>query len=237
MKRIGILGGMGPSATIDFYRRLVEVCQKKYICRKNNDFPEMFILNLPVPDLIENMDNKSRTLKMLKRGIKLLEKVESDYIVIPCNTVHIFIKELKNQVDIPILSLVEAVLQEVSKLGYKKVAVLGSMTTLKKKLYQNELRKLGIEYILPTTEDTQLINNFIYGVIGGRPSDEDKKILNKIIQKFEKQGAQGIILGCTELSLMINHFESKISLLDSSQILAEKTLEYYFTQKPPFRSK
>ncbi|HZX10852.1 MAG TPA: aspartate/glutamate racemase family protein, partial [Acidobacteriota bacterium] len=95
-KKIGILGGMGPEATADFYLRIIRIFQKKYGAIYDSDFPEILIINLPIPDVVENPKEEDKVREMLINAVKKLEKSGADFIAIPCNTVTYYISEMKN---------------------------------------------------------------------------------------------------------------------------------------------
>lgn len=133
MKKIGILGGMGPESTLLFYHYIIKVCQNKHGGQYGEDYPEIFILNLPIPDVVKTTKNLDSIFPLLLERIKKLEVAGSDFIVIPCNTAHIFFDKLKNKSPIPILNMIQETAEQVRKKKHKKVGLLATKTAVEKK--------------------------------------------------------------------------------------------------------
>lgn len=219
-KKIGILGGMGPEATADFYLRIIRLFQKKYGSVYDSDFPEIFIVNLPIPDVVENPNEENKVREMLINAVKKLEKSGADFIVIPCNTVTYYISEMKNAVSIPIINIIKETANEVLKSGIKKVGLLGTEMTIKSNIYANVLKDIQVLTLneIEQKETTKIILN----ILAGKKSRKDKKKLIEFIQKLKDLGAGKVILGCTELPLAI---KGNIDAFDTLDILAKSTVE------------
>jgi aspartate racemase len=144
-KTIGVLGGMGAAASADFYQSLVKIAQKKYGAENDDDFPAIWIYNLPITGFDETgfVDEES-VKQQLITSVKKLESAGSDFIVIPCNTVHYFYKEMSESIKIPIISILEATALAVKKAGFKKVGLLNSQSTKNYHLYENIFDKYQI---------------------------------------------------------------------------------------------
>lgn len=223
-KIIGILGGMGPASTAIFYQNIIRQCQKQYGAQYDEDYPEIFIYNLPIPDVVKGIKNPSKILPILIKGIKKLEAIGVDFITIPCNTVQYFYEDLKRNVSIPVLNIVEEVAKKVKLNNYKKVGLLATITTIENKIYDKILNKSGIEIILP--ERQEQITSIILNILAGKKLESDKAKLKTIIEKMKKSGAETIILGCTDISILLNQKDVDIELFDSNEILAEVTVKY-----------
>ncbi len=219
-KTIGILGGMGPEATADLYLRIIQLFQQKYGAIYDSDFPEIIIVNLPIPDVVENANEQNIVKEMLIEGIKKLEKAGADFVAIPCNTVTYYIKEMQNAVSIPIINILQETANEVIRSGVKKVGLLGTETTIKSKIYNNVLRGLQILALEKSEqiETTKVIMN----ILAGRKNSEDREKLLEFVQKLKDKGAKKVILGCTELPLLI---KVNVDVFDTLEILAKSTVE------------
>ncbi|MBI4163373.1 MAG: amino acid racemase, partial [Candidatus Aenigmarchaeota archaeon] len=130
-KKIGVIGGMGPESTIIFYQEIVRVFQNKFNAKYDSDYPEMMISNLPIPDVVENLQNPNAIIEMIKENSKKLESAGMDFIAIPCNTVNLFYDMFSRSVSIPILNIIEETVKKVKSAGYKKVGLLATETTIK----------------------------------------------------------------------------------------------------------
>jgi len=221
MKSIGILGGMGPEATAELYMRLIEAFQARGAIY-DEDFPSIYIYNLPAPDVAER---ENEILSLLVDGLKKLQEMGSEILAIPCNTATCIID--KNE-DIPgFVSIVKETVKKIKEYNYKKVGLLSTKLTLKTEIYQSLLKKEGVELILPTEMETIEITKIILNILSGKKLPSDKMSLEKIAFEMIKKGADAVILGCTELPLIFTN--SSIRTIDTVQILTEalirKTIE------------
>jgi len=227
MKTIGILGGLGPESTADFNQRLVSICQNKYKAVEDYEFPPIIIHEVPIKSFDEKgIENSIKVFNALKKGIKRLEESKVSFIVIDCNTVHCYIDRLRKLTKLPIISIIEEVLKEVKKKKYKLVGLLGSQTTIDKGVYDKVFSKAKIDIIHPKEKEKKIITSVIFRVMGGKNNKTDIAKLRKIIQNMRKRGAEAIIIGCTELSIPLRDQKFEIPILDSTEILANATIQY-----------
>ena len=222
-KRIGILGGMSPISTIKFYDLLIK---KHFERNKNHAYPEIVIFSVNFDRIIklqESNDVKAY-VKELMVGIDSLQKAGADFVVIPSNTPHMVFDELQRKSNIPLLSIVKITANKAKNLGMKKLLLLGTKFTMQSNFYRDEFEKLRIEIVAPSLDEQSKINKIIYDeLVNGIIKEESKK---KILDTVKNYDVDGIILGCTELSLILSSRDIKIPLLDTLQILAEATLDY-----------
>jgi aspartate racemase len=219
-KKIGILGGMGPEATAELYLKIIKIFQDKFGAKYDSDYPEIMIYNLPLPDVVEKIDQSSKIKEMLVKGVQKLESWGVDFIAIPCNTVNFFLPEMRTAVSIPILSILEETAKEVNKLELKKVAVLGTEMTISSGIYQKVLPDISL--IVPKLEQQQEITEIILNVLAGKKIKSDLQKLKSIIKELKINGAEKVILGCTELPLLIKESEDTINTID---ILAKEIVK------------
>lgn len=217
---------MGPLASSNLYYNLIELAQNKFNADQDHDFPAIFIYSLPLEGFDETgFVNSESVKKQLISGVKKLEKSGSEFIIIACNTVHYFYKDMQEAINIPILSIVTESTKLVREAGYNKIGLLSSQSTKELKIYPKELRKFKIETI--TTNDFQqgLINDVILKIMSGKYGKTEKEVLKDIIENLVAKGAQAILLGCTELPLVINQKDiNNIEIFDSTKIITESAL-------------
>lgn len=231
-KTIGILGGMGAAASANFYQSLVQIAQKKFHAENDDDFPAIWIYNLPITGFDETGFVNLENVKLqLIESLKKLEATGSDFIVIPCNTVHYLLETMRESIKIPILSILEITAKAVQKEGFKKVGLLNSQSTGQYQLYEKTFEKLGIATCSATNKEQLQVNEIIRHVMAGSQGQQDIDELNKIIQRFQEQGAQTIILGCTELPLAFSQKNCLLPVFNTTTILAEASLVYSFAGK------
>jgi len=214
MKKVGILGGMGPEATAQFYLEIVRIFQQRYGAKYDSDYPEMIILNLPLSDVVEEKGSAEQIIKLLQQGVKKLEQAGADFIAIPCNTVMTFLPQMQEAVSVPFVSIVEETATFVKKRGFTQVGIVATQMTLRSGIYSKTIGQILLE---PSEEQKSLITKIIMAVLAGGKKDEDRKILQEIIQDLRIRGAETIILGCTELPLLFTDENT----IDTIKVLAD----------------
>jgi aspartate racemase len=216
-KTIGILGGMGPEGTAELYLRIIRLFQKKFGAVLDSDFPEIVIFNVPIPDVVEDPRNMQRIKAMLIENSKKLEEAGADFIVIPCNTVTKFIELIRQNVSIPVVGIVEETISELIKNGINKIGLIATEMTIENKYFKDDF----VKFILPTIEETSIITKVILNILSGKKFEEDLKRIKKISSNLKKFGCEKIILGCTDLPLLI----SGEDFIDTLDVIAKVTVD------------
>jgi len=220
-KIIGILGGMGPEATIDLFHKIV----KFTTAEKDQEHLRIIIDNNPkIPDRTAAILGKGENpLLALQETARNLEKAGADFIIIPCNTAHYFLPLIKKSVRIPILNMIRETAQDIrqSTPQIKKVGLLASIGTYKTDIYLQYFKKYDIEVIYPDEKDKEKVMKAIYAVKAGNLSEKIKENFLKITQKIIDKGAETIIAGCTEIPLILKEDDNLVPLIDPTQILAK----------------
>lgn len=224
---IGILGGMGPQASAHLLDLLIELSIKKFGAKNDDDFPEILLDSVSVPDFIGTVKNKDIALEILKKRTFFLNKLQPSCLAIACNTAHILLADLQSVSKAPFISLIEEVANSVAKAKLKKVGILGTPVTVKSGLYQKALQKLGIDFILPVETELGFLEKIIRKTIAGLINRKDKTLLCSIANSLVEKGAEGVILGCTELPLIFPK-KQKFPVFDSLEILAEALLRNHY---------
>lgn len=226
-KTIGVLGGMGPSASAYFYQLLLTRTQKKFKAVQDEDYPPIIINSLALKGSNEfGMEENRFILDQLLMGIEVLEKAKADFIVIACNSVHNVYAKLAEATKLPIINLIEKVVKEVKINKSQKILIVSSETTKKYGLY-NKLSQEGVEIIKPDSKLQKYITKLILSVMGGSDWDKIKlAVINQINLMYSKGIIDSVIFGCTELPLAIQKEDVKCKLYDSLIILADAALEF-----------
>ena len=219
MNKIGILGGMGPESTIEYYKRIIHEYKKQ---TKDENYPQIFINSINMTEMLSYVANNDykKLIELLSNEIKKLELIGSDFIAIASNTPHCVIDELIEKSLVPIISIVEETWKYTIENNLKKILLTGTMFTMKNDFYRNAFEKINIESIVPDDNDKEKIQKIIFpklenGIIDLDDKNIFKKICNKII---ETNNIDGIILGCTELPLMISKNDFEIKVIDTMEI-------------------
>lgn len=225
-KKIGILGGAGPLATAKFFSDVINICQTKYKAEQDTDFPEIYLYNMPMDGFNETgFSNPGLVKKQLIYGVKKLEKWGADFIVLPCNTIHYFIEEMRNSIKIPILSIIESTIKTVEVSGLNKIGILSSSSTRILKLYSNPFKNKKFDIYIPNKKEQEKTDFVVLKVMGGTQGIKEIKILKSIIKKMITLGAEGVVLGCTELPLAISQKDIAFPLFNTINILAEYAVD------------
>ena len=220
MKTVGIIGGLGPETTAHFYMEVVFACSK--ISRQR---PNVLISNVAIPlkiekELITEAKNEKGVLPFLIDAAKQLERGGADFIVIPCNTVHIFIEEIRGAVNIPVLSIIEETTKFLKKEKIKEVGLLATTATVKNKLFDKNFKQNEIRIKAPDKLNQQKMGNIIHHLVINKSCEEDNKEFLRIIKELETGTA---LLACTDLQLLEPKIK-KIKILDTMDILAKATV-------------
>ncbi len=211
---------MGPEATAEFYLRIIRIFQKEYGFVNDYDYPDIYIYNLPLPEIIRDVDKKA-VLDSLQKGIDKLERIGSDFIVCPCNSANTFFPSLS--LKLPFLNIFDVT---CSNIDSKKIGILGTNQTIKSSEFQKRLPS----YEVPTFEQQEKITEIITNILSGKKSRSDREKLIDIINTFLKKGCDSVILGCTELPLILKQSDVKIKIYDTISLLAEASAEYSFSE-------
>lgn len=230
-KTIGILGGMGPVASADTYTELIKICQQKYGAIQDSEFPSVILYSLPLTNFdhkgfSNNKAGQKIVIKQLINGLKKLENAGADVIIIDCNTVHYFFNDLQKSVKVPIINLINITVEKVISNSHKKVALLCSQASKDMGLYNVPLESNGVEVINTSDSDQRFINDAILAVMSGRVASSHINRLSSIIDKFISNGAETVILGCTEISNIAKRLNDRFTLVDSELLAIEKALKF-----------
>ncbi|MGB6370168.1 MAG: amino acid racemase [Atribacterota bacterium] len=224
-KIIGILGGMGPEATIDLFYKIIKFTPAE----KDQNHLRIIIDNNPkIPDRTAAILGKGKDpLPALQETAKNLEKAGADFIIIPCNTAHYFLPLIQESVKIPILNMIEEAAEETQQRipQIQKVGLLASIGTYKTEIYHQQFKKFNIEVISPEEKDKEEVMKAIYAVKAENLSEGIKKNILKIAQKLIDKGAEAIIAGCTEIPLILKEGDISVPIIDPTQVLAKAAVQ------------
>jgi len=224
--RIGILGGMSYESTIKYYDLILQKYFEKY---NDYNYPEVVIFSLNFQKVIdyELGHEKEKYIGYLMSGIKSLENAGVNFIVMSANSPHVVYEDLEKLSNVPILSIVKVTIQKAKSKNMKTLLLLGIKFTMQSTFYQLYSKKLGIEIITPSEAEQDEIDKIIFDeLVIGFYRQESKKRLLQIINKYN---VDGVILGCTELPLILSQKDTKIRLLDTVELHVEATLNHYLS--------
>lgn len=224
-KVVGLIGGMGPEATIDLMQKIIRATPAK----ADQEHIRLLVDSNPqvpcrVKAILGNGPNPGPVMAKMAKG---LEMMGAEILAIPCNTAHYYLEYVKNIVNIPVVNIIEETVNVLVKDKVKDVALIASTALLKTKLYQNQINRAGINLILPTEKYQQMIMETIFAVKSAN-FVKAKKCYDEINSYINNMGAKSVILGCTELPLIIKEGNYSCKFYDPTKILALAIVDYCF---------
>ena len=230
LKRCGIIGGLGPSATVDLYRSIVMHTSAS----KDQDHIRIIIDNHPqIPDRTSAiLSNGESPVPYFLESIDILTKAKVDFIICPCNTAHYFLRQLKSGISVPFIDMIEVTMEFLNKNRICSAGLLSSAGTLKTGVYQDTAKKYGIEIIAPSDKGIEKVTEAIYGREGIKAgarfekSQKNKALFLDVIDEFMVHNAPSVIMGCTEIPLCLDQNDTSITLVNPTDLLAKAAIEF-----------
>ncbi len=226
MKKIGLIGGTGWVSTLDYYRYFNELV---YVKTGGESTAEVVInsVNYPAIAKLTAAGQWDIIASIMIKAAKELENAGASCILLGANTMHNIAAEVQEAIHIPLIHIATETGKVIQKQGLKKVALLGTKYTMQLPFYRAKLKELHIETIIPEVEDITSINDGIYNELAlGIITQQTKAAYLHIMQKLQNDGAEGIILGCTEIPLLIKQADFKLPLFDTTFIHAEAAVKF-----------
>jgi len=225
-KKIGILGGLSPESTVTYYEEITRSYTQKY---GDYGYPEILIYSVNFQKYVQwqrDGDWEEAAGDMV-RSLAALKSAGADFGIIATNTMHLVFDQVQAAVDLPLLSIVEATASAIHKEGRAKVGLLGTIFTMGASYYRDGLARKGIEVLVPSDEDQETINGVIYQELcRGEIRAESRSLFQRIIEKLQADGSEGVILGCTEIPLLVRPEDSVLPLYNTTLLHARMALEY-----------
>ena len=222
MKTIGLLGGMSWESTVTYYQVINETI-KNQLGGLHSAKCILYSVDFDEIEKYQASGEWDKSAEVLSAAAKALERAGADYIVICTNTMHKVAPEISRSIHTPILHIADMTAAELKEQGIKKVGLLGTKYTMQQDFYKKVLIRQGIEVIIPNDDDVDVVNRVIYDELClGKIMEESKAAYLEIINKLVCNGAQGIILGCTEIGLLIQQSDTDVPLFDTTLIHAEQ---------------
>ena len=226
LKTIGLIGGMSWESTVTYYKIINETVKEK-LGGLHSAKCILYSVDFQEIEECQANGNWEKSGEILGEAANNLEKAGADFIVICTNTMHKVINQIKGKISIPILHIAEMTAEKILEKGLKNIALLGTKYTMEQDFYKSKLIEKEINVIIPDKNDIEIINKVIYDelCLGTINSNSKKKFL-EIVDKLRSKGAEGIILGCTEIGLLIKNEDTDVPLFDTAVIHAEEAAIY-----------
>jgi aspartate racemase len=224
--KIGIIGGMSPESTIAYYQYITHTYTQRF---GNYAYPEVLIYSVSFQDYVDwpAQDRWDLVAAGLSAAARTLESAGAGVIVIATNTMHRVYPEVQAAVKVPVISVLDVVADAIHAAGLQTVGLLGTRYTMEGSLYPDALTPQGIGVLIPDEAQRAFVNNAIYTeLVSGQILSETRTQFLEIIANLAERGAQGIILGCTEIPLLVHTEDTPLPLFDTTVLHAEAVLSY-----------
>ena len=222
-RTIGVLGGMGPYATLDFLRLILDLTGAD----KDWDHIRVIVDNNPkIPSRTRAyLFGETDPVPKMSNGIRNLIKAGADFVVVPCNSAHYFLGRVFDDIKVPFVDMVESTAKEVLGRGWTKVGLLAGEVTVGAGLYEKILNPKGVEVIQVNGDEQILVRSVIEDVKKCEITAQTKQVMGKLFGSLTSRGAQSILLGCTELQAVVNGLNPGVPIVDSLEILARESIK------------
>ena len=225
MKSVGIIGGLGPETTAEFYLAIIFGCQKI----DQTVRPSIIIASVPLPfeienDLILHNSGKERYIPFLTAEARRLETAGADFLVMPCNSLHVFIEDIRASVSVPVLSIVEVTIKYLKANGYKNVGLISTSATIANSVYEMLLDENNIAYVTPDGLQKAKMDKIIQRLVAGQHLNQDRDTIHEAVSGLIEQGADSIALACTDLQMLLPK-SNNVAIFDTMTVLADATVQ------------
>ncbi|WP_127590431.1 aspartate/glutamate racemase family protein [Paenibacillus lautus] len=220
MKTIGLIGGMSWESSIEYYRIINEQVRSR-MGGLHSAKCLMYSVNFEEIERYQSEGNWKKAGKTLGEVALSLEKGGADFVVICSNTMHMVLEDIEEKISIPVLHIADATANQIREQGIRTVGLLGTKYTMEQNFYKQRLESNHIKVLIPNEQDREIVNKVIYEELClGHIQSDSKAYYKEVIERLIQDGAEGIILGCTEIGLLIKPEDSKVPLFDTTFIHA-----------------
>lgn len=226
MKTIGLIGGMSWESSQEYYRIINETARER-LGGLHSARSLMFSFDFAEIEELQHAGNWEEATRRMVGAAQSLEKGGADFLMICTNTMHKMAKDVQDSVEIPLLHIADPTGQAIKTQGLTRIALLGTRFTMEHDFYKGRLQdEFGLEIVVPDEADRQTVHDVIYNELCvGVVKDESKRKYQQIIERLKTQGAEGVILGCTEITLLIHQADTDLPVFDTTRIHAQAALD------------
>lgn len=227
MKTIGLLGGMSWESTAGYYSAINEGI-KDSLGGLHSAKIAMYSVDFDEIEKRQHQGDWDGTAKILSKAAKRIELAGADFLLICTNTMHKVAPQVQQDINIPLLHIADATAEVLVSKGVKKVGLLGTAFTMEQDFYKGRLsEKYGLDVLVPNDQDRKIVHDVIYNELClGNTLTQSKKEYLRIIENLAEQGAEAVILGCTEIGMLVKQSDTYVTLLDTTSIHAKKAVEW-----------
>lgn len=227
MKMIGLIGGMSWESSQHYYRIINEQIMER-LGRPHSAKSLMWSMDFGEIEALQHAGKWAQLAEKMTDAAVKLEQGGADFIVICTNTMHKMAELIEQKISVPLLHIADATAIKIQQAGIKKIGLLGTAFTMEQDFYKGRLtEKFGLDVIIPDTEDRKIVHDIIYQeLVSGIINESSREKYKMIIRKMVNEGAEGIILGCTEIMLLISQNDCTVPVFDTTEIHAFAAVDY-----------
>ncbi len=231
MKTIGLLGGMSWESTVGYYRAINEGVRQK-LGGLHSARIAMYSVDFEPIEKLQHKGAWEETARILSEAAENVQSAGADFLLICTNTMHKVAPQIEKAIKIPVIHIADATAETLVYKGIKQVGLLGTAFTMEQDFYKGRLsEKYGVKVLIPNEEDRQIVHNVIYQELClGKIKADSKSEYLRIIDLLATQGAEAVILGCTEIGMLVSQGDTRVMLLDTTAIHAEKAVAFAIEQ-------
>ena len=227
MKKIGMIGGMSWESSIEYYRIVNQTVREK-LGGLHSAESIMYSVEFAEIEALQHQDRWDELASIMIEAARSLERGGADFVIICTNTMHKLYDEVQNNIQIPMLNIADATAEKIKTEGIDKIALLGTRFTMEEDFYKGRLAdKYGLGVMVPSSEQMEIVHRVIYDELcAGIIKPDSKQKYAEIIKRLVAEGAGGVILGCTEIGLLVKPEDSTVPLFDTTEIHAKAAVNY-----------
>ena len=227
MKTIGMIGGMSWESSIEYYRIVNQTVREK-LGGLHSAKSIMYSVEFAEIEALQHQNRWDELASIMIEAARSLEKGGADFVIICTNTMHKLYDEVQANINIPVLNIADATAEKIKTEGIDKIALLGTRFTMEEDFYKGRLvDKYGLDVMVPSSEQMEIVHRVIYDELcAGIIKPDSKQKYAAIIKRLVAEGAGGVILGCTEIGLLVKPEDSTVPLFDTTEIHAEAAVKY-----------
>ncbi|MBU6323198.1 amino acid racemase [Patescibacteria group bacterium] len=220
MKTLGMLGGVGPQTTAETYLSVIEAVRKA----GRDSYPPIVVYNLPFPFRVEREAivegrNAEQMIPFLTEGARVLERSGADFGILPCNTLHAYIEDVRKASSVPFLSILEETARALSAFEPKTIGFLATRSTLASGIYERALAGTGRAFVYPAEDEQMALTEMIVRLLAGSPGYEERAVVETVAESLAARGADVILLACTDIQLAARHADVPVPIVDTMEVL------------------
>ncbi|WP_439328477.1 aspartate/glutamate racemase family protein [Lonepinella sp. BR2357] len=231
MKTLGIIGGMSPESTITYYQQINRLVNQKL---GGNHSAPLLMVSVEFEQIVQcqKSGDWQKAGEILAQAGQKLEQMGADAVLLATNTMHKVAPQIMEQINVPFLHILDATANAIKTKGLSKIAVLGTAFTMQDEFYRNGLTQRGIEMLVPDAKNQQEIHRIIFEELCvGKILPTSKQFYSQTIAELAQQGAEGVILGCTEIGLLVQQNDTVLTLFDTAQLHSEMAVGFILSDE------